>query len=1483
MTSPTEVRDTLTMHLENERFLAGSGFPVASGNPALQLPFYVDSNGKLNFGYGLNITDLGSEAITILATAGMSSGDRTLLASYQANNITLSQLNSSITSQDWRGVAADAIGLFYSDVAIPALRNLLDNASPSSDFDALAEHARVALEIMYYNAGSAFLGSNIYTALASADYGTAAYELAFDTAPATGNLPYTQRCLIAAAEMLGFHPQINGSHSITLTTPQLDINNGDIVKFLQTIAQNNPTTYLANSEVDGLFDNVVAYGLSHGYYVPHPGDGSTEDAVAETVLGKPGVSVLVAGANTAAKVVTLERINAPFMGLVGDASFTVGGMVHVPLSSFEVDVFGNALPPLLPGQSYLFDPASDKMYVVGGSTNAQYADGALIIDVPDGNGNYMSFAQGTYGSIVQDNVTDDYIVDVTGPEGTLLFKYNITDSTVTFASGLSYNLPADSNVPITEITTSTMVSVVETLNALSITVEDEEELITDNNDYLYPEQTPFNATGDVSLLGGGNASVTFSNPGPGAIVTGPETVTVEGNVYNVVENKLTASGDISRDEITNVQVLYVLGTVSLTEDQFNSFALFSGQSGPLSATDFGLQAASGGEFDASSITVDGSKQLILLEATHWSGTTLIGSSQDGQILKASLLGEDTLQAGDGADTVLVAGSGVNTLIGSSSGGTTFVITGSVPGAVAPGSGLAAGSVVDGNGSDNVLEAAGDLSEATISGVQTLNAGGYGLTLTADQFNGFGTIEGGGTLYAASGGSYDWSGQSVDFSSAYALSSDGTTLIGNANLYASEDGDDTLTAPDGVSLILDASDSTGDVTLTIGDGDDNTVYAGLGINTITLGEGEGNKVVAAHGLAEGSSVEFGNASDSTLETEGDISGATITDAYTLATTIGGVTLTATQLAGFSELATTLDNPGSGDITLNAASAGAYDLSGKTISAVTVTLNGSFGADTLTGSSDVPIFGDILNGGAGDDTINGGDDDDTIFGGDDNDTIRGGVGQDTIDGGAGNDNIQIFSGEVPSGETIDGGDGTDRLTVGSSGMTPLTTLANMEELYLNSGVTAINLTAAQLDDFSTITHQSGGSTAFSITAQAAGTYSLAGKTITGIPTLNGSSGTDTLTGSSGNDTLSGKAGADTISGGDGNDVILINSGEVTSGDSIDGGNGTDRLTVGNNSMNPSAMTVANMEELYLNSGVTAVTLSASQLADFETITQASSASFSITAAAAGTYSLAGKTISGAATLNGSSGADTLTGSSGADTVNGNAGNDLIEGGAGNDTLNGGNDTDILSYANAGSAITINLSTGTGQSTGGAGTDTISNFENLTGSAYNDALTGTSSANVILGGDGNDTISAAAGADTIDGGVGTNSLTGGSGNDTYMLARTYGASDIFENDSTGGNTDVLQLGDDIAPDQVWFTQSGNDLVVQVIGTGAQMTIQDWYSGSDYHVEQIVTDDEDVLDHSDVQNLVSAMSGLSVPETTTLSEGYHTALDSVIAANWA
>ncbi|KRB65039.1 type I secretion C-terminal target domain-containing protein [Pseudomonas sp. Root71] len=59
---------------------------------------------------------------------------------------------------------------------------------------------------------------------------------------------------------------------------------------------------------------------------------------------------------------------------------------------------------------------------------------------------------------------------------------------------------------------------------------------------------------------------------------------------------------------------------------------------------------------------------------------------------------------------------------------------------------------------------------------------------------------------------------------------------------------------------------------------------------------------------------------------------------------------------------------------------------------------------------------------------------------------------------------------------------------------------------------------------------------------------------------------------------------------------------------------------------------------------------------------------------------------------------------------------------------------------------------------------NFENLTGSNYNDKLTGNATANTLIGGAGNDTLTGGAGNDLLIGGTGLDKLYGGTGADKF-----------------------------------------------------------------------------------------------------------------------
>lgn len=121
---------------------------------------------------------------------------------------------------------------------------------------------------------------------------------------------------------------------------------------------------------------------------------------------------------------------------------------------------------------------------------------------------------------------------------------------------------------------------------------------------------------------------------------------------------------------------------------------------------------------------------------------------------------------------------------------------------------------------------------------------------------------------------------------------------------------------------------------------------------------------------------------------------------------------------------------------------------------------------------------------------------------------------------------------------------------------------------------------------------------------------------------------------------------------------------------------------------------------------------------------------------------------------------------ENLTGSSHDDVLEGNSGNNVLDGGSGIDTLSYEHAGGGVTISLAITSAQSTGGAGKDTIKNFENLTGSAFNDKLTGSNGNNVLSGLAGNDTLNGGNGNDKLIGGPGNDTLTGGSGNDAFVF---------------------------------------------------------------------------------------------------------------------
>jgi Ca2+-binding RTX toxin-like protein len=179
-------------------------------------------------------------------------------------------------------------------------------------------------------------------------------------------------------------------------------------------------------------------------------------------------------------------------------------------------------------------------------------------------------------------------------------------------------------------------------------------------------------------------------------------------------------------------------------------------------------------------------------------------------------------------------------------------------------------------------------------------------------------------------------------------------------------------------------------------------------------------------------------------------------------------------------------------------------------------------------------------------------------------------------------------------------------------------------------------------------------------------------------------------------------------------------------------------------------------------------------------------------------------------------------------------------------------------------------------GEGTDTIrssvtlaslaANVENLTllgsaslsatGNALDNVLIGNAAGNVMTGNAGNDTLDGASGADT---------LIGGTGADTYRFGAGDGVDTLQENDTTLNVKDAIQFTGNVKQADVQFKQTGNNLEVLLNGTLDKLVIQNWYLGSQYHVEEFRFTDNTVVFDSQVQNLVNAMAVFTSSSSTT------------------
>jgi Ca2+-binding RTX toxin-like protein len=383
---------------------------------------------------------------------------------------------------------------------------------------------------------------------------------------------------------------------------------------------------------------------------------------------------------------------------------------------------------------------------------------------------------------------------------------------------------------------------------------------------------------------------------------------------------------------------------------------------------------------------------------------------------------------------------------------------------------------------------------------------------------------------------------------------------------------------------------------------------------------------------------------------------------------------------------------------------------------------------------------LYGGAGNDTIFGGSGGDTLLGDDGDDWLTGGSGADSYDGGNGND--VVFFEDAPAGVTVNLQTGV----IANDGYGNAETISNVENILGSSHGDVITLGNSSSYVFARAGNDlltggpavnrfipgSGNDTIVggnpgdvliyaddgydSLGAQTRGlVVNLATGAITdpwghsdlvsNIGIVTGTAFTDRMTGSAGNDTLIGAGGADVLNGGDGDDFLSGLS---------DFGQGEDPLGIDGND-----------------------------------------------------------------TINGGTGNDILRGNAGDDSLSGGAGNDNLRGDAGNDTLNGGGGYDFASYRfdemGLVSGVSFSLAHVVNNGSwsiadGRGGTDLVSSIEmyGISGTAFDDHLTGSALADQIDAGNGNDYIDGGAGDDPyLSGGAGNDTIVGGSGSDHFVFA--------------------------------------------------------------------------------------------------------------------
>ena len=144
---------------------------------------------------------------------------------------------------------------------------------------------------------------------------------------------------------------------------------------------------------------------------------------------------------------------------------------------------------------------------------------------------------------------------------------------------------------------------------------------------------------------------------------------------------------------------------------------------------------------------------------------------------------------------------------------------------------------------------------------------------------------------------------------------------------------------------------------------------------------------------------------------------------------------------------------------------------------------------------------------------------------------------------------------------------------------------------------------------------------------------------------------------------------------------------------------------------------------------------------------------------------------------------------------------------------------------------------------------------------------------------------GSEVITAGTVNATLNGGSGYNIYEIGSIFGQDSLNNNGGSAAHGEVDFLG--ATNEQLWFKKSGNNLLIDLLGTNDSVTITNWYNGTAGNQVQTFDSSNGLKLDGQVAQLVSAMATYAANNsgfnpTTATAMPTNTTLQNTIAAAW-